>query len=93
MAKQQAIDEDTEGVSAQIRDVQPVRRPTLSKTVGFAYPGSNPGPAITTRNRPWPAHMRPETCLPLPRSSRLACPIELMITTMVFDPADRPPVP
>ncbi len=26
------------------------------KTVGFAFPGSNPGPATTSGNAPWPAY-------------------------------------
>jgi hypothetical protein len=31
----------------------------VCKTVGLAYVGSNPTPATTCGNSPWPAHMRP----------------------------------
>jgi hypothetical protein len=32
------------------------------KTVGYAFPGSNPGPATITGNSPWPAHVRLCSC-------------------------------
>jgi hypothetical protein len=33
----------------------------VCKTVGLAYVGSNPTPATTSQNDPWPARMRPGT--------------------------------
>ena len=32
--------------------------PEVCKTVGFAYVGSNPTPATTCGNGPWPGHTR-----------------------------------
>jgi len=40
--------------TAQVKAEVHVGMPIICKTVGFAFPGSNPGPATTCGNGPWP---------------------------------------
>src|SRR5262245_59760259 len=51
------------GVKPQVRGRVDLVWRALSKTVGSAYVGSNPTPATTSEISPWPAHMRPTSCL------------------------------
>ena len=44
----------------------------VCKTVGYAFPGSNPGPATTTRNSPWPAYLQSAACLAASRGFPIA---------------------
>ena len=51
-AKQQANDNTAEKLNGQLISVYLATQPSLCKTVGSAYVGSNPTPATTSKNSP-----------------------------------------